>query len=354
MRKRRLLFAFGSFVVALVLAETAIRVRQKLKHGTTSKSVYDFTIDPATKLRIPTPGSRVGAIAIDSLGFRGPELERPKPPRRVRIAFLGASTTFCAEASSFETTWPYLVVEGLRAAAPDVEFDSVNGSSGGFTVQQSLVNLEQRVAPLEPDVIVYYEATNDLTKDTQRAAVDAGLFEPQKGDSKLGNVLLLYYLVEKNVLQFLRSRPDDEEKLRFDPPTLSRGFEERLTAFVKAARARSPVVALVTFSIHMRAGQPSEVQRAAAASAYYYMPFLDMEGLLAGYAEYNRVIRAVARAQGTILIEGEETIPGDAEHFRDAVHMLDPGLRLQADRVLAGLLAAPAYQELIARRRAER
>src|SRR5262249_23996419 len=65
MRKwiRRLSFACGSLVVALALGEGAVRLLQWMKHGTTSRSVYDFATDPATKLRIPRPGSRVGAIA---------------------------------------------------------------------------------------------------------------------------------------------------------------------------------------------------------------------------------------------------------------------------------------------------
>src|SRR5262249_49783051 len=99
---------------------------------------------------------------------------------------------------------------------------------------------------------------------------------------------------------------------------------------------------------------PPDVQRAAASSALFYMPFMDLPGLLAGYAEYNRVIREVAHARGAILIEGEDSIPGDDRHFNDSVHMVDPGLKLQAERVLRGLLAAPAFQELLAQRRAAR
>src|SRR6185295_525600 len=132
------------------------------------------------------------------------------------------------------------------------------------------------------------------------------------------------------------------------------GYEQRLTELVRAAQARCSVVALVTFSVQMRAEQTPAVQRAAAASALYYMPFLDVPGLLAGYGEYNRVLREVARASGAILVEGEDSIPGDATHFADSVHFRDPGLVLQAERVLHGLLAAPAYQELVARHRAGR
>lgn len=352
---RKLLFALGGLLAALLLVEGLVRLRQWWRYGTTVTSYYRFAIDPATGLRIPEPGHTVGPISIDSLGFRGPELERPKPPGRIRVAFLGASTTFCAEASSREATWPHLVVAGLKRAAPELDFDYVNGGAGGFTVENSLVSLEQRIAPLEPDVIVYYEATNDLTVDTRRLAIEAGLYQAGQGEpARIGEYWLTWFLLEKNLGQALRARPAEGEILRFDPAALSRGFEERLTRLVRAAEARCPVVALVTFSIQMRPDQPPAAQRAAAASALYYMPFLDVGGLLAGYAEYNRVIRAVARATGAILIEGEDSIPGDPRHFADSVHFRDPGLVLQAERVLAGLLAAPAYQDLLARRRAGR
>jgi hypothetical protein len=350
---RKLWLVLGAVLVALLLLEGLVRLRQWLRYGTTVTTYYHFATDPGTGLRIPEPGHRVGAIAIDSLGFRGPELERPKPPGRIRIAFLGASTTFCAEASSRESTWPHLVVEGLRAAAPELEFDYVNGGAGGFTVGDSLLSLERRVAPLAPDVIVYYEATNDLTVDTRRLAIAAGLYEAGEGEpSAIGAWWLTWYLVEKNLQQRWSSRRGAAQPLQYDPRALSAPFEERLTRLVRSAQDLCPVVALVTFSVRMRPEQTPEARRAAAASALYYMPFLDVAGLMAGYAEYNRVIRAVAGATGVLLIEGEDTIPGDSTHFADSVHFRDPGMVLQAERVLRGLLAAPAYQALVERRRA--
>lgn len=351
MRKKPFLLAGAALLLGLLAIEGVVRMRQLARYGTTVTSYYRFTTDPATGLRIPEPNHVVGPIAINSLGFRGPEIERPKPPGRIRLAFLGASTTFCAEASSLEATWPALVVEGLRAAEPGLDFDYVNGSAGGFTAEQSRLSLEQRVAPLAPDVIVYYEATNDLTVDTRRLAVEQGLYEPEEGDhAAIGDWWLTYFLVEKNLRQFFRSR-SSRTVLHFDAHELSRGFEERLEALVRAAEERAEVVALVTFALQLRSDQTPERQRAAAASALYYMPFLDPKGLIEGYAEYNRVIRAVAGRRGVILIEGEESIPGDPEHFADSVHLRDPGLRLQARRVLEGLLAAPSFRELLARHR---
>jgi hypothetical protein len=353
MRTWRPVLALGGIVLALVLVEVAVRLRQWHRYGTMVSSFYHFEIDPVSGLEIPRPCEEIGPIRINALGFRGPELERPKPARRVRIGFLGGSTTFCAEASSLEASWPDRVVAGLRAAAPDLEFDYVNGAAAGFSTAELLENLEHRVGPLEPDVLVLYEATNDLVQDSRRLAISQGVYAREESQhSPIGDHWLTYYLIEKNLRQLRRQRDHDRPRLVFEPASLSAPFRARLGELAENARRCAPVVALVTFSTQIRAGQPPEQQRAAAENALYYMPFLTVEDLLAGYAEYNRVIREVARATGVLLIEGEDGIPGDARHFADTVHFLDPGLALQAERVLAGLLAAPEYQALLARKRA--
>jgi len=120
---------------------------------------------------------------------------------------------------------------------------------------------------------------------------------------------------------------------------------------VARAREVAPLVCLVTFSYRMRHEQTPEQQRRAASSALYYMPFMDVERLFAGYEEYNRVVREVAHETGAILVEDELSIPGDGRHFSDSVHFLDPGSRQQAERVLAGLRAAPAWRAWIEARR---
>jgi hypothetical protein len=77
------------------------------------------------------------------------------------------------------------------------------------------------------------------------------------------------------------------------------------------------------------------------------MPFMTADGILEGFAEYNRVIREVAAATGCLLIEGEDTIPGDDVHFVDSVHFSAEGCRLMAARVAEALVAAAEVRHLI-------
>ena len=329
--------------------EATVRVRQYVKYGTAAASFYSLVLDPATGLEIPEPGFAAGPIRVDERGFRGGGVSVPKPEGTLRVVFVGGSTTFCAEASSEEATWPALVVRGLVEHYPDASIDGVNAGVAGYSTVQSQINLEERVTPLEPDVLVVYHATNDLTVDTRDLAREQGLLADASPDEEswLERNSLAWNLVVKNLRYRARREAREGPRLDFDPEQLAGAFRERLTRLVTTAQERAPLVAIATFSHRARRGQSPEEQRDACSSSLFYMPYMSVPGILDGFDAYNRVIRQVAAETGALLIEGEDTIPGDAEHFADSVHLLDPGLRLMADRVLAALIGSPELERLL-------
>jgi lysophospholipase L1-like esterase len=341
--------ALVALLASLLLAEGIVRARQWLKYGTTEASFYHMIEDPGSGLIIPEPDHSIGPIVIDSRGFRSPELELPKPEGRLRIGFLGGSTTFCAESTTQQGIWPYLLVEALKKRDPAHGFDFVNGAAAGYSTEQSSINLEKRMAPLEPDVLIIYHGTNDLTQDTRRLAAAEGLFDPEAMETDVvGRYWLCWYLLKKNFRFRTRQNPAGKTlRLEYDPETSSHDFHQRLTKLIREAKRVAPVVCLVTFSQRARAEQAPEERREASSSSLYYMPYLGVDTILAGFEEYNRVIRQVAAETGVLLVEGENDIPGDAAHFRDSVHLSDQGLALQAERVFEVLSEAPGYRALV-------
>ena len=77
------------------------------------------------------------------------------------------------------------------------------------------------------------------------------------------------------------------------------------------------------------------------------MPYMTTEGLLAGFDEYNRIIREIAHQQGIVLIEGELEIPGDGEHFVDSLHFSDKGSRAMARRVVRAIVGSERLEKLV-------
>src|ERR1019366_8816319 len=117
-------------VVMALLAEGGMRIRQAIRYGPAIGGGLEtlFHIDPATGLRLMVPGLRTSRLSSNSLGLRGPEIPLAKPEGTFRVAFLGASTTFCAEVSSDAMVWPSLVIDKLRAASPGQKFDFINAA----------------------------------------------------------------------------------------------------------------------------------------------------------------------------------------------------------------------------------
>ncbi len=345
-----LLLALFGTLAGLVLVEAAVRIRQRIKYGTMGMTVDRLEIDPASGLKVPRAGDVTGAIRINSRGFRGPEIEVRKPRGRIRLAFLGGSTTFCAEASSNEATWPHLVWKALQGKWPGREFDYVNAGVPGYGVEQILPNFEIRVRPLQPDVVVIYEATNDLSSDTRALAQSQGVFEGKLEDpSLLARFSLTAYLLEKNFQVWMRERRalQGVGRLVFDPRALSEGFHARLRTLVTTAQQTAPVVAVATFTHKARREQSPQQQLQACNTSLYYMPYMSVEGILAGFEEYNRVIREVAAETGAILIDGEDSIPGTDYYLNDSVHFKDPGCVLMSQRVVDALVRSQALNQLV-------
>jgi lysophospholipase L1-like esterase len=348
----RLAVALLGVLAGLAALETAVRVRQRIKYGTTNTTVFQPVIDAASGLAIPEPGSSTGRIRIDSRGFRSPELEMPKPPGRIRLAFLGASTTFCAEVSDNQATWPHLVWRAVQQAHPELQFDYVNAAVPGYSTQESLRNLRARVARLQPDVIFIYHASNDLSVDSRALARAAGLFQGKPEESSLpARWSLAWYLIEKNLQ--LRSRQQEAHsgarRLESDPGELSRPFDERLRELVAEARAVAPVVVLGTFSHHARPEQSAAEQLRACNTSLYYMPYMSVSGLLAAFEEYNRVIRAVAQDTGVVLADVAGAIPGSDRYFHDSIHFTDAGAELMGRLMTKALTESHAFHALAAR-----
>ena len=344
---------FVSLLIFGLIFEGAVRVRQWVKYGTPTE-LHQFIIDSETGLRIPGPGANIGRIKVNSYGFRSPEIAVQKDRETIRLAFLGGSTTWCAEVSGNELTWPHLVWGNLHQSYPDLKFDYLNAAFPGYSTEESLIRLESNVKKFKPDVIIIYHGTNDLSYETRKLAKDQGIYVGKPEDpSWLGRVSLAWFLIEKNIALYFRqqSASQGDSSLSFDPNEISNNFEKRLFRLVRASKEIAPIVALATFSHKFKRSQSKEDQIQSASSAIFYMPYMTVEKLFKAFEEYNRVIREVAKRTKIILVEEENLIPGDALHFNDSVHFTDAGSKVMAQRVGNAIKGSAIFAEFLASKR---
>ncbi len=330
-----------SFVI--VAAEGFVRIRQYFKHGHTGNVNSLFYRDPSLNLRVLNPNITQKNMQTNSMGFRSPELVSSKPDSTIRLAFLGASTTFCAEISENELTWPHLVVKLLRQEKKNTKFDYLNAAVPGYTVDHSLKILKHRVRLLFPDIIVIYHATNDLSRNTKKLAISQGLIDrgPVNKSSWLSKHSSLWFLLEKNITIWMRQENNKKEKEKLDFAEnnfLASEFKGSLVKLITESQKIAKLVVIATFSKKLRKEQTFEEQLKASNTSFYYMPYMSIQGLLKGFEEYNKAIIAAAKETGALLVENENSIPGDYIHFNDSVHFKIEGSKLMAKRISDSLL----------------
>ena len=102
-------------------------------------------------------------VAHDGDGFRGAGLVRPKPAGTFRIACLGGSSTYGTGPSSNEATWPSVLERRLEEVLLGREVEVLNAGVPTWTTTESLIGLQLRVLPHEPDLVLVYQGMNDAS-----------------------------------------------------------------------------------------------------------------------------------------------------------------------------------------------
>lgn len=343
--KKRIAFLIGLQLLLLVLGlEGALRVRAWKRFGTPKARIADAYLSKTDDFPylVPIPGAALEgdfvSLHINSLGFRGEEFPLEKQPGELRIACLGASTTFCAEASSDEQTWPAKLQADLSARYPDRLIRVINAGIPGYCIEHSAENLRRRVLPLQPDLVILYHAYNDIIDDSRAIAAAAGLVDEAEpavtlGD-RLSDISVLYTVASKNLA--IRSggkQPSaSTQQLNALPDEMPDHFISELAAIHAELKARDIQLVLSTFITKFRPSQPPEVQRANADITAIYMPWMSMEMLNESFADYNAAIRAFAKTHQLPIVLDTDSIPADGEHFADCIHFTDAGSALMAQR----------------------
>jgi hypothetical protein len=100
-------------------------------------------------------------LHVNRLGYRGAEVEVPKPAGTFRVLCLGGSTTFAPQLADTEA-WPSRLEQVLRERHPGRAIEVVNGGADAYTSAESLIDLELNGLDLEPDLVVVLHGINDL------------------------------------------------------------------------------------------------------------------------------------------------------------------------------------------------
>lgn len=101
-------------------------------------------------------------VSHNSLGLRGKERSHQKPAGTFRIVTLGGSSVYGSQDSNDNSVWSERVEQLLKKQLPAHSIEVLNGGCLGYNSFEMLVQFELRLLPLQPDLVIVYEAINDM------------------------------------------------------------------------------------------------------------------------------------------------------------------------------------------------
>jgi len=163
--------SFFIFLTCLLLAVTALGSEVLLRLSGLVSTASIHTISEADFARIPglfephqsvmeTPHPRLHYhVTINSLGYRGPEIQRDKPSHVVRVLCLGDSGTFGQFVNDEDTVTSHLE-QLLRQDHLSVEV--INAGVPGTTIVDQMEVLKRSMI-LKPDIVILTFSENDIS-----------------------------------------------------------------------------------------------------------------------------------------------------------------------------------------------
>jgi hypothetical protein len=137
--------------------ETLDPAKQKFRNARTEAHPYlGYALKPSFK----TDPDDAQQCSHNSLGFRGKETTWEKPRGVFRIVTSGGSSVYGQSESCDAAVWSQRLEDHLKEKGYAVEV--INGGCSGYSIFENLINFATRLADFHPDLLIHYEAINDM------------------------------------------------------------------------------------------------------------------------------------------------------------------------------------------------
>jgi len=268
--------------------------------------------EPGARAEVVAGGERF-VIEINRLGYRTREFSPEKPEGTARVLCIGGSTTVAGRTN--DETYPALLEAGLRRRFPGRSLEVLNLGVSGVTTEQWLEWLD-KLFSYEPDVIVQYQAINDIS--WLHLPARAG---ERPGERRFRESLLL------------------ERLLGFDPAVLDPGIRGTLRRFGEMndrCRARGVAYLTATFAAPDASRASPEVRRHLDANTVFWtrhFPIRSYPAWAAILARHNAQLVDFAEGRGVPLVLVHEQL-ADPGLFIDVCHFTPEGIGRLAEAFL--------------------
>ncbi len=287
-----------------------------------------------------------GDVVINTRGYRGRLFAVPKPPGIVRVVMLGGSSLFDMYAKE-GADWPHLIESYLRSRGYG-NVEVINAGTPSHATFDLLGRFYSEIWMFEPDYLLVYESWNDikyfprldpqnsLLRVERPAAINGHgdgylLANPFMYYSGWSDRILshsqLYVRLRDRYLQWRVGKPRTEGIVTssdlhnvysdYGPQQ----FALNLHLLVTAARYSGAKPVLLT---QARLLTPSNTPAEREKIAYEFVN-LSHEALLRAFADCDRAVFTVARADNVPVLDLSRMFTGQPALFEDHIHTTAAG-----------------------------
>ncbi len=289
------------------------------------------------------PGGSYRQWQMNSLGFRGPEIDWS----RTRIVCFGASEMF----GMFEDPGDELprMIERDLNSRPPARYQVVNAALPGESTATAIRRVPEIAATVRPAFAVIYPSLapyitlSAIGHEGAQGAPDAPRFEwrlPEWISDVVKARLPMRAMIWYRQYQIRKGSAGHRLMDRLPEKNVQR-FEADSLALIESLQSRRIEPVLVTHATVFGDKVPVDDRYLMLTWRAFY-PDLKEAGFLDMERRMNDVLRRLAARHGIPLIDLAAVMPPSRRYFADAVHFTDAGAELAAAAIAAGLRPALA------------
>lgn len=308
------------------------------------------------------PNIRYKKWKINSLGFRGKEINLEKKKGQIRIMCFGSSETLGIHETEGKD-WPSQLSEVLKDKYPEVEV--INISIMGLSQRMRKKYIEKYVLPLDPDIILmnhhrlFFHIRESMRGEEINiipCLINGNIKNNSKGhilfDRLLSNFRnAIYKLFPNQALSYysmwrLRKKIKIKEKeyllnktpLHEIPEHIISKYEQELNSFIGFLKEKNIVPVMPTFPFLTTCTNKDTYKKILMETRLMFFIELSEDGILDAMSKLNNLIKKTAQKQNVLCVDIDSLLPKTLEYFADELHYTDRGSELIAREICESLI----------------
>jgi lysophospholipase L1-like esterase len=344
MRATRLtntVLVLASITVALGITaaagEAVVRYRERTRETVPASMPFLFYRHERLRHALVRDQAYYRWVHVNASGFRGRQVEVAKPDGVLRVMVVGGSTVFDSTVDGDDQTWPARLEHHLGCLLPSRKVEVINAGVPGYVMLDNLIRLQSELYEFKPDVLVLYQAHNDLLAALHRIHESyRGLKTPREVESVapwtqwLRDHSLLYNKLALKAKVLQRAASAKTARQESSPQAYTESIEagaarheKDLRSFLLIAQGFG-IRVVVPQTLHIGSDDPKAVD-SEIAWMWQNAVGAPLEHILSGYRRYEDVTRQLTAALKVPYLPLHDTgleskqwyADGDPVHFND-------------------------------------